>query len=130
MHDAVEVWDRALDHGADCSARGDRALRNALIFHGSVENGGLLNAVESYAEDSEFPLPRIIEAYRYFGLDSAASLIIACATERRATDDNDWKALERLELRFDPQYSPDDDELTASLEVRLTTSPGDFEPTS
>lgn len=130
MPDALEVWDRALDYGTDCSAPGDRALRDALTFHGSVENGGLLNAVESYAEDSEFPLPRVIEAYRYFGLDSTASLITTCATERRATSDNDWKALERLELRFDPQYSPDDDELTASLEAKLTTSPGDFEPTS
>lgn len=129
MHDTTdEVWNRALDYETEFSTRGDIALRDVLTFHGSVENSGLLNAVESYADDDEFPLPRILGAYRYFGLDAAVALISECTAACRATDDDDVDALERLELHFDPQYSIDDAALTAALAARLATFPDDFEP--
>lgn len=129
MHDADEVWQRALEYDRGVSARGDRALRDLVTFHGSVANGGLLNAVESYSEDVEFPLARVIDAYRYFGREDVSALIRQCLAERGAVGEDDWDALERLELRVDPQYTLEDEDLTAALHTRLADSPGDFDPT-
>ena len=129
MHDADEVYDRALQYERSLSAQGDRALRDLLTFHGSVENGGLLDAVENYAKDEAFPVARVIDAYRYFGLEALASLISECLGERLAVGEEDWAAGERLEFRFDPQYMLDDKDLTGALRKRVATSPGDFAPT-
>ena len=129
MHDTDEVWNRAVEYERGVTAPGDLALRDLLTFHGSVQNGGLVDAVGNYAEDLEFPLPRVIDGYRYFGMDGVATLISECAEEREAVGDEDWDAMERLELRFDPRYTLDDEDLTASLRGRLSASPGDFEAT-
>ena len=129
MHDADEVWNRAMEYERGLAAQGDRALRDLLTFHGSVQNGGLVDAVGNYAEDLEFPLARVIDGYRYFGMDGVAALISECAEERGAFGEGDWDAMERLELRFDPQYTLDDEDLTDSLRGRLSASPADFEPT-
>lgn len=130
MHDANEVYHRALDYERDLSAPGDRALRDLLTFHGSVWNGGLLDAVENYAKDAEFPLARVIDAYRYFGMEAMAALAKECHDERLAVDDEDSDAGEQLELRFDPRYTLDDEDLTAALHHRISISPGDFDPTA
>ncbi len=129
MHDADEVWNRALEYEKNLSAQGDRALRDLLTFHGSVQNGGLVDAVANYAEDAEFPVVRVIDAYRYFGMEAMAALISECLEEHLAVGEEDWDAAERLELRFDPQYTVDDEDLTAPLRNLVATSPGDFAPT-
>lgn len=129
MRDADEVWNRAVEYETDLCARGDRALRDLLTFHGTVQNGGLVDAVANYAEDLEFPVARVIDGYRYFGMDGVATLIRACAEARRAIGEEDWDSLERLEMHFDPQYTLDDEDLTGALRARLSDSPADFEPT-
>ena len=129
MRDADQVWDRAVEYERGLSAQGDLALRDVLTFHGSVHSGGLVDAVGNYVKDVNFPVARVIDAYRYFGSESMAALISECFTERLAVGEEDADAAERLELRFDPQYMLDDEDLTALLRNRVATSPEDFAPT-
>ena len=46
------VWNRALDFDAlpEATSPGDIALRDVLTFHGAVQNGGLVNAIEMHLE--------------------------------------------------------------------------------
>ncbi|MDO5634707.1 MAG: hypothetical protein Q4G34_07535 [Micrococcus sp.] len=129
MITADDAWDRALDYGTPLEEPGDRALRTALTFHGSVANGGLLNAVQMYRDDEEFPLDAAIGAFEYFGLPETARLIQDC-DDREEQAQGDEDTLEALEEEFDPQYALEDDELSEALAVALRERPVDFAPAS
>ncbi|MGJ9373145.1 hypothetical protein [Nesterenkonia sp. CF4.4] len=124
MNDADFIWHRALDYDQKLTAPGDRALRDVLTFDGTASNGGLLNAVESFSEDPEFPLERVIEGFQYFAMERTAILVSSCAARRRSAVDRE---LESIEIEFDPQYPVAGEDLSVALEAQLSTAPQAFQ---
>lgn len=125
MNDLDCIWNRALDYDLAVTAPGDRALRDVLTFDGTASNGGLLNAVESFSGDPEFPVERVIEAFHYFSMERTAMLVSSCAAPRRSAEDRE---LESLEIEFDPQYPVAGEDISAALEVKLMAAPQAFQP--
>lgn len=127
MNTADGVWNRALDYDANLVMAGDVALRDVVTLHGSVKNGGLTDALQSYESDEEFPLDRVIAGYEYLGFAEVAALI-ASARPRVTEAASDPDACEDLELTLDPQYDLKDEDLTRALRLKLEAAPGDFAP--
>ena len=127
------LWNRATEWDAPAikTHRGDEALHVALTFHGSVMNGGLLNAVETYGDDREYPLPRVLQAYRFLGLEDVASVIERARQEYEdlsaADDEACWDASEK---RIDSSYPLDDEALSAAVRAAVEASPQSFAPLS
>lgn len=121
------VWNRALDLESPVAADrpGDAALLTVLTFHGLVMNGGLLNAVELHANDPVYPADAVVEAYRFFGLDSAAGAIDNAVLEERDLDD---EGREEAAERIDETYSLEDDDIEHALEVTFANDPDAFAP--
>ena len=123
---AIEVWNRACDYSVALTRPGDLALRRMLGFHGLVENGGLLHATEFEADDDEAHPVSVPAAYRAFGLEDAAQLIEHAAAEFARIERENHHALERAELRLDPEYTWDGDALTAAFQRELSRNPESF----
>ena len=128
------LWNRACqwDSPAIKTHRGDEALHVVLTFHGTVQNGGLLHAVETHGDDpGDYPLPRVLQAYRFLGLQDVASTIEQARREYesyRATADE--TSGEVLEERIDASYLLDYDALEAAVRATLQASPRSFAPLS
>lgn len=125
--DFDELWNRAcgFDSPALRTHPGDAALHVALVFHGSVMNGGLLDAVQTYSEDEEYPLPRVRQAYAYLGLEETAHAIEQAqreAAELTVTD------LEDAEARVDATYALEDGDLERAARRSIDRSPDAFAP--
>lgn len=70
---AARVWNRACSTGDDSSLHaGDRALRNLLLVHGYVMNGGVFHALDCLSREE---LAAGVAGYRFFGFDELAALI-------------------------------------------------------
>lgn len=125
--DFNEVWNRAcgFDSPALRTHPGDEALHVALVFHGSVMNGGLLDAVQSYRDDEEYPLPRVQQAHTYLGLDATAQVIDHARREVLELADSD---LEAAEGRIDATYTLEDDSLERAARSSIDNTPGAFAP--
>ncbi|WP_049821359.1 DMP19 family protein [Kineococcus radiotolerans] len=127
------LWNRACEWDAPAikTHRGDEALHVALTFHGSVMNGGLLDAVENYGEDLEYPLPRVLQAYRFLGLDAVASIIERARQEYEELAGADGQVHDDLTAeRVDASYSLDGDALSAAARAVVEASPNGFAPLS
>ena len=130
MTDSSEIWNRALEYDRALTAEGDIALRDALTFDGSAQNGGLISAVEMYETDEEFPLDRVIEGFAYLGMPETARLIsearprIAAAAAGTLGPDE----LDELETTRDPQYPVEGEDLEESLQRTLAAKPQAFAP--
>ncbi|MGV9194534.1 DMP19 family protein [Microbacterium sp. MC2] len=124
---ADDVWNRALDlESPDAAERpGDAALLTVLTFHGLVMNGGLLAAVELHANDPVYPSDAVVEAYRFFGLESAAGAIDNAVLEER---DLDEESREEAEQRIDETYTLEDEDIEHALETALRNDPDAFAP--
>jgi len=126
---ADDVWHRALDAPALGTAgllEGDLALVSVLLVHGSVMNGGVLNAVEDSFSDQE--LDAVESGFRWFGLEAAARVF---ADTRAAVAPGTLTLAEReaLELEADRQYEsvvPDDEFLVDVFEARFAADPAAF----
>ena len=127
--DANDIWERALDYDVELSAPGDVALRDVLTFDGSAQNGGLVDAVESYLQDEEFPLARVVDSYRFLGMDATAALVDGAREQFEAADGDD-ESLEHLELTLDPQYPLDGEDISERLTAKLAADPGAFTATT
>lgn len=134
--DAIDqIWNRAVefDSPAQATAPGDAALHTAIVFHGTVMNGGLFNAVESYAIDETYPIDDIVEAYRFFDLESTAAAIERAASEQQElaaneNDDIDDDALEEAEERIDAMYHLEDSDIEDALVMALQRDLEAFRP--
>lgn len=125
-----DIWDRAIGYVEEPTAPGDRALRDVLTFHGTVMNGGLLNAVESYLDDEEYPLDRVVQGYTYLGLVQTAEVITEGRERFLAADRSSLEELEALELDLDPRYEVEDEDLASQLAAKVAAHPGHFAPPS
>ena len=77
MSDADLVWNRACGSQANSSLReGDRALRDLLLVHGHVMNGGM-TAAQDYTTEAQ--RRAAAAGYRYFGFEELAGLIESLA---------------------------------------------------
>ncbi|GAA0311440.1 hypothetical protein GCM10009528_31150 [Kineococcus aurantiacus] len=125
------LWNRACEWDAPAirTHRGDEALHVVLTFDGSVHNGGLLNAVATYGEDPEYPLPRVLQAYRFLGLEDAASIIARARQEFEGfsamADDARGDVAEE---RINASYVLDSGALSAAVRATVQASPQSFAP--
>ena len=126
------LWNRAcqFDSPAISTHEGDAALHVALVFHGSVVNGGLLDAVESYGSDGNYPLPRVLRAYRFLGLDDLAQNIEAARREFEELSgaEHDPARWGQAEDRCNASYPLDDQRLVDAARAGTTRTPGSFAP--
>lgn len=127
------VWNRALDLDSprDAGAAGDAALHTVLVFHGTVMNGGLFKAVESYADDETYPVDEVVEAYRFFDLETTAAAIERAAAEHEELvanedDDIDDEAMEEAEERINGMYHLEDSDVEDALVMALQRDPDSF----
>jgi hypothetical protein len=92
-------------------------------------SGGLLDALERL-DDTE--MMAAVAGYRYFGLDSAASVVEAVAQEVAPIDPGaSPDVLDQLEPDADLRYAtavPDDSTIVRAFEVRLQRRPEEFAP--
>jgi hypothetical protein len=93
-------------------------------------NGGVLHALE-YRSDVE--VTAAVEGYRFFGLDAAADMIEAAASERREIRDrgDNPEEVDQLESALDERYDahvPDDQTLVAAFERIFEHQRADFQP--
>ncbi|NAZ85477.1 DMP19 family protein [Kineococcus indalonis] len=126
------LWNRACrwDSPAVRTHEGDAALHVALTFHGSVVNGGLFDAVQNHREDPEHPLPRVLQAYRFLGLDDVAATVDAARRrheELAPTPDDEarWGAAEE---QVDASCVLDDEGLGAAARAAVRARPHSFAP--
>ena len=125
------LWNRACEWDAPAirTHRGDEALHVVLTFDGSVNNGGLLDAVETYGEDRDYPLSRVLQAYRFLGLEDAASTIT-----RARQEFEDFSAMaddargDVAEERINASYLLDTGALRAAVRATVQASPQSFAP--
>lgn len=140
MNEALSdaIWNRAADFSGPSEAthRGDAALHRVLVFHGAVMNGGLFEAVQSFAHDDEYPLEDISAAYLLFGAEGVVGAIEAGEQElaelaqldEESDGDDDAEALEQAQERVNERYSCDDEELEQLFLVVLRSEPELFAP--
>lgn len=130
MTDPTEVWNRALEYDVPLTAEGDVALRNALTFDGSVQNGGLLDAIENYETDEDFPLDIVLQSYAFLGMTETARLIrearpkVAEAVAGALTDDE----IDALETGLNEQYPAEGEDLDEAFQRVLAERPQAFAP--
>ena len=110
--------------GGDEPAVGDRALADALSFHGLAMSGGVLDAVER--SDN---LTVVEGGFRWLGLDRIAELLASVRhdIDGGALDDEDCK--EALEQEADERYNvvlTSDADLEAAFRRRLVEDPTAF----
>ncbi|MDO5696826.1 MAG: hypothetical protein Q4G51_02510 [Dermatophilus congolensis] len=129
MSDPIAVWNRALDYDVTLTAPGDIALRDALTFDGSAQNGGLTNAIEMYETDEEFPLDRVVEGFAFLGMSLTARLISE-SRPQVAEGVAGAADLEQIEETLDPLYPVAGEELEQALASALGATPEAFAPTS
>ncbi|MGO2659395.1 DMP19 family protein [Mycetocola reblochoni] len=133
------IWNRAADFSSPDEAefRGDAALHRVLVFHGSVMNGGLFEAVRSYAHDEEYPLEAVTEAFGLLGAENVVGVVEAAEREieelREEHDDEDeddesQAVWEEAEERVNGRYPLDDTDLERLLEAALIADPELFAP--
>lgn len=130
MTEPTDVWNRALEYHVSLSAPGDVALRNALTFDGTAQNGGLAHAVEMYEHDEEFPLDRVLEGYAYLGMPETVRLIsetrprVAAGVAGNLTDDE----LDALEIELIARYPVEGEDLEECFQRTLAAHPEAFAP--
>ena len=129
------LWNRACEWDAPAirTHRGDEALHVVLTFDGSVNNGGLLDAVETYGEDREYPLSRVLQAYRFLGLEDAASIITRARQEfedfsAMADDVRGDVRGDVAEERINASYVLETGALRAAVRATVQASPQSFAP--
>ncbi|WP_043499763.1 hypothetical protein [Georgenia sp. SUBG003] len=122
-----EIWNRAAGFdGAEDFRAGDRALHDALVLHGQVMNGGLLNAVETL-EHRE--LADGVAGLEWLGLTSIARKIAVFAVEANGVQDA--AALDALEERGNNLYWAElgeDAVLDAAFQAAHARDPEAFAP--
>jgi hypothetical protein len=119
--DADKIWNRAVQGTG--GEHGDDALAALLVLHGTVMNGGLVNALETLDEEQ---VAAAVEGYRYFGFDEAADLIV----ETRIEIDNDADPGELEETRDGEFFDLVDDDETVyeAFTRKLADDPAGFAP--
>lgn len=125
MSNLDQIWNRAVD--GEGEGDGDLALAAALVLHGMVMNGGLLDALESIDPEE---LAEAKEGFRWLGLDGVADLVIRVEAEATDLEGGDAEALEDLELSADDDYYalvPDDETLQDVLAKRYKEEPEAFD---
>ncbi|MDT0214180.1 hypothetical protein Q9R29_09800 [Rothia sp. ARF10] len=129
MDDADKVWNRAAEVELEEDAReGDRALHDALLFHGEAMSDGVLNGFEAL-EDEELRAARA--GFAWLGMTEVASLLTRAADVIAATDLDDDEVADALESRLDRDYNalvPTDRTLEEALRRRLDEDPDAFAP--
>ena len=127
MDELTEIWNRAAGFdGMEDFRAGDRALHDALVLHGQVMNGGLLNAVETLVQTE---LADGVAGLEWLGLTSIARKVAAFAAE--ADGVHDLEALESLEERGNELYWAelgDDAILDAAFQAAHARDPVAFAP--
>ncbi|WP_307204163.1 hypothetical protein [Nocardioides zeae] len=83
---------------------GDRALCTVLTFHGLVDNGGLLNAIQSHLEDDRVPLDLVIARFRFLEMPHVAAVLQDARDSHGALEPDEHDAFERLEATVDSAY--------------------------
>ena len=69
----IEIWNRAaMGGGGGCPREGDIALRDLLLAHGYVMNGGVIHAAQALSSEE---LRAACAGYRYLGFAPAAELL-------------------------------------------------------
>lgn len=121
MSDIDKIWNRAAS--GDGGEQGDEALAALLLFHGTVMNGGLVNALEVLDEEQ---IASAVEGYRFFGFDDAAALIIE--TQVELEDDADPEELEESKDGEFFDLIDDDETVYEALERKLADDPAAFAP--
>lgn len=122
LSEADMIWNRACGDDPLRALPGDRALVDMLCAHGLAMNGGILHAVECMTVDEQFDSEA---GYRYYGLDSVASLMSRARGIFEAADD-----LGSHEQQLDGEYGklvPSDSSLVERFERRLKSNSHDFE---
>lgn len=127
MDELTKIWNRAAGfEGMDHYRAGDRALHDALVLHGQVMNGGLLNAVETLDRRE---LADGVAGLEWLGLGSIARKIAAFAAE--ADGVQDLATLDALEERGNDLYWAElgeDAILDAAFQAAHTRDPEAFAP--
>ncbi len=121
MSDIDKIWNRAAS--GDGGEQGDEALAALLLFHGTVMNGGLVNALEVLDEEQ---IASGVEGYRFFGFDDAAALIVE--TQVELEDDADPEELEESKDGEFFDLIDDDETVYEALERKLADDPAAFAP--
>jgi len=120
---ADRIWNRACGKDEMRFLPGDRALADMIPAHGLVMNGGVLHAVECVS-DSE--LSAAVSAYRFFGHDAAANLLL-----RAKIILDKGVNLDFHEQELDKQYAaiiPDDSFLVERFQEHLEENPSEYAP--
>lgn len=121
MSDIDKIWNRAA--AGDGGEQGDEALAALLLFHGTVMNGGLVNALEVLDEEQ---IAAAIGGYRFFGFDDAAALIVEAQSELE--DDADPEEVEESKDGEFFDLIDDDETVYEALERKLAEDPAAFAP--
>jgi hypothetical protein len=101
--------------------QGDHALVAILRMHGSIMNGGVINATEILEEDA---FVATLSSYQFFGFESVSDLLVR-ARKLQCTGSD----VGSQEAFFDSEYNkaiPDDSFLFSVFERYYAVSPGDF----
>ena len=121
LTDADMIWNRACGEDPLRALPGDRALVDLLYAHGLAMNGGVLHAVECMTVEEQFDAEA---GYRYYGLDSIASLLTrARGIFEAANELGDYE--QQLDLEY-VQLIPSDSSLVERFECQLKSKPYDF----
>ena len=119
------IWNRAaMQGGGEKPAAGDRALADAVSFHGLVMSGGVLDSVER--SDN---LTAVEDGFRWLGLDRIAELLASVRHDIEAGALDDEDRMEVLEQEADERYNAvltSDADLEAAFRRRLVESPTAF----
>lgn len=127
MTDAFdELWNRACEVSTVTAPhQGDHALHTVLVFHGSVMNGGLLDAVEQYGSDPTYPLPVVLGAYRFLGMADLADRVehVRIPSPDAAPEDR-----ETAEEQVNAVYDLDDSRLEQVVRQHVHDHPAEYGP--
>ena len=124
MHELTKadlIWNRACGDNQVRSLAGDRALADLLRAHGLAMNGGVLHAVECLTASE---LSAAEAGYRFYGLDTVASLLSRARTIVKKGED-----LEAYERKLDREYAdliPSDSSLVERFEKHLALNPAEY----
>jgi hypothetical protein len=110
-----------MENGGLSPQRGDRALADALLAHGTVMNGGIDHCVEALSDD-EFRAA--IKELRYLGANEIADVL----GQARGLDVDDPANEERIQELNDDygRACPNDQVLVDLFKAKLEESPEDF----
>lgn len=121
MSNANDIWNRVCD--GDGAGEGDKMLGAVLVMDGSIQNGGMANALVDMLDDAEVAAG--VEGLRYFGLNAAADLVV----EIHQAIKNGADVAELEETRDADYYELcDTDVIMEAFEKKLAEEPSGFAP--